>query len=86
MRQKVMTETYCNKSTGTGAGRMNKGERKEGELGFECKSLAKNPELRNRNQRSTPRAIWIIPRNIKKDKLSVSALLLKNSNNIYFLS
>lgn len=51
-----MTETYCNKSTGTGAGRMNKGERKEGELGFECKSLAKNPEAEEQKSKTNSKS------------------------------
>lgn len=45
MRQKVMTENYCSKSTEPGKTEDEpKWDRQEGEFGFKCESLAGNPE------------------------------------------
>ena len=56
MRQKVMTETYCKKSTETGDTEDEQRERKEGELGFECKSLAKNPEAEEQKSKTNSKS------------------------------
>lgn len=50
-----MTDTYCNRSTGTGAGGMNR-ERREGELGFERKSLAKNTEAEEQKSKTSSKS------------------------------
>lgn len=45
MRQKVMTENYCSKSTEPGKTEdEQKWDRQEGEFCFKCESLAGNPE------------------------------------------